>query len=226
MITVSKYGFPRKSEVLAKIARMIAKINLIYCFYFPQSGKMYFGQTEDFWHRMSGYRANLKCNNRFKDHQSKLFNALMKYDFNFTITIVAMNIDTDKLDDTETSYIAMFDSYKNGYNGTAGGKVLRGEDSPMWGKTHNSATRAQMSESRMGDPRPKSVEWCQEHSEKMKGDNNPKRIAAIQKYSEQGIDITTENILKVYQEENNNVAQTAQKIGCPEHTIKSVINRI
>jgi len=60
----------------------------------------------------------------------------------------------------------------------------------------------------------------------MKGDNNPKRIAAIQKYSEQGIDITTENILKVYQEENNNVAQTAQKIGCPEHTIKSVINRI
>jgi group I intron endonuclease len=224
MIIVSKYGFPRKTEVDAKIAKLIAKTNLIYCFYFPESEKMYFGQTEDFWHRMSGYRASIKSK-RFEKNHPKLSNALEKYDFNFTITIVAMNIDTDKLDDTETSYIAMFDSHKNGYNATAGGKVLRGEDSPMWGKTHTKETKAQMKASRMGDPRPKSEEWCQEHSEGMKGDKNHKRITAIQKYGEQGIDITTENILKVYQEENNNIARTAKKIGCSWHLVNSVINR-
>jgi group I intron endonuclease len=308
MITVSKYGFPRKTEVDAKIARMIAKINLIYCFYFPQSGKMYFGQTEDFWHRMSGYRANIKCK-RFEIHQPKLFNALMKYDFNFIITILAMNIDTDKLDDTETSYIEMFDTFNDGYNGTGGGKVLRGESHPMWGKKHNPNTIAQMKVSHLGDPRPKSKEWCQEQSEKMKGeqnpnyggvsiehnknmsiakldksiqyyesigvditpeniqkvlsmndnnmrktakeigctfalirrfcirnsislednmkgDNNPKRIASIQEHRERGIDITTENIQKVLAEENNNVAQTAKKIGCAWRVVKSFVDRI
>ena len=308
MITVSKYGFPKKTDVDAKIARMINNINLIYCFYFPQSEKMYFGQTEDFWHRMSGYRTSIKSKIFEKNHP-KLSNALAKYDFNFTITIVAMNIDTNKLDDTETAYIAMFDSYKNGYNGTAGGKVLRGEDNPMFGKKHTKETKAQMKKSRMGDPRPKSEEWCQEHSEmmkgeqnpnygglsdthkmnasiakidqsiqyyesigiditpeniqkvlcqnnnnmrqtaldigctqsvirrfcirnsisiedNMKGDNNPKRIESIQKHRERGIDITTENILKVYQEENNNIAQTARKIGCSWQVIKSAVVKI
>jgi prolyl-tRNA editing enzyme YbaK/EbsC (Cys-tRNA(Pro) deacylase) len=57
----------------------------------------------------------------------------------------------------------------------------------------------------------------------MKGDNNPKRIASIQEHRERGIDITTENILKVYQEESNNVAQTAKKIGCSWQVIKSVV---
>jgi group I intron endonuclease len=235
MITVSKSGFPRKSEVDAKIARMIAKINLIYCFYFPQSGKMYFGQTGDFWHRLSGYRTSIKSGNLEINHP-KLFNALMKYDFNFTITIVAMNIDTDKLDDTETSYIAMFDSYKDGYNGTAGGKVLRGEDNPMWGKTHNPTTRAQMSESRMGDPRPKSVEWCQEHSEAMKGEQNPnygglsvehkknlsiaKIDQSIQYYESIDIDITPENIQKVLNQNNNNMRKTALDIGCTQSVVR------
>jgi group I intron endonuclease len=235
MITVSKSGFPKKTDIDAKIVRMITKINLIYCFYFPQSEKLYFGQTDDFWHRMSGYRANLKCD-RFKEHQPKLFNALMKYNFNFTLTIVAMNIDTDKLDDTEISYIAMFDSYKNGYNGTAGGKVLRGEDNPMFGKKHTKETKAQMKASRMGDPRPKSEEWCQEHGEKMKGENNPNygglsiehkknmsvaRIdQSIQYYKSIGVDITPENIQNVLRMNDNNMRKTAQEIGCSPSLIR------
>lgn len=48
-----KTGFPKKNDIGAKIANMIDNINLIYCFYFPESDKMYFGQTENFWHRMS-----------------------------------------------------------------------------------------------------------------------------------------------------------------------------
>ena len=307
MITVSKCGFPMKSKIDAKIARLITN-NVIYCFYFPESEKMYFGQAKCFWTRMNSYRSSINCN-RLEKNQPKLFNALMDYEFKFTITIIAMNIDIDKLDDTEVSYISMFDSYKNGYNGTAGGKVLRGEDSPMWGKHHKPATIAQMQISRMGDPRPKSEQWCQEHSERMKGeqnpnygglsdthkknasiskieqsindykskgiditpeniqkvltqnnnnmrqtalyigctqavirrfcirnsiliednmkgDNNPKRIASIQEHRERGIDITTENIQKVLLEENNNIAQTAKKIGCAWRVINAFINRI
>jgi len=234
MITVSKYGFPRKTEIDAKITRMINK-NVIYCFYFPQSEKMYFGQAKNFWNRLSAYRTSIKSGN-LEINQPELFNAIIKYDYKFTITIVAMNIDTNKLDDTETSYIAMFDSYKDGYNGTAGGKVLRGEDSPMWGKKHTKETKAQMKASRMGDPRPKSEEWCQEHGEKMKGENNPNygglseehkknlRIAkidqSIQYYESIGIDITPENIQKVLIQNNNNMRQTALDIGCTQSVVR------
>jgi group I intron endonuclease len=235
MITVSKSGFPKKTDVDVKIARMINNINLIYCFYFPQSEKMYFGQTENFWHRMSGYRTNIKSK-RFKIHQPKLFNALMKYDLNFTITIVAMNIDTDKLDDAETSYIDMFDTFNDGYNATGGGKVMRGEKHPMWGKKHTKETKAQMKASRMGDPRPKSETWCQEHGEKMKGENNPnygglsvehkKNVSvaridqSIQYYKSIGVDITPENIQNVLRTTDNNMRKTAQKIGCSPSLIR------
>ncbi|AGE58037.1 GIY-YIG catalytic domain-containing endonuclease [Paramecium bursaria Chlorella virus NW665.2] len=229
MITVSKKGLPRKLEVNKKISRMIHKKNVIYCFYFPDSDKMYIGQTENFWTRMSAYRTSIKIG-RLESGQPKLYNAIHKYDYKFTITIMAIDVDTKDLDDTEVSYIEMFDTYKNGYNMTGGGKVLRGENNPMFGKTHTEATRAQQSASRMGDPRPKSEEWCQEHSEKMKGENNPnfgglsdehrKKVQnsmleiSIQKYKDIGIDVTDENINKVLEENNGNMRQTAIKIGC------------
>ena len=223
MITVSTAGFPRKSDVDDKVVRLIDNVRVIYCFYFPESDKMYIGQTESFWHRMSGYRTNIKCR-RLETHQPKLYNALMKYEFKFTTTIMALNV--VDLDDAEISYINMFDTFVNGYNSTGGGKVLRGEKSPMYGRKHTEETKAQMKASRMGDPRPKSIEWCQEHSERMKGDGNPKRIASIEKYRENGIDITTDTILQVYQENNNDVSETVRKIGCSWQIVKSVIDRI
>ncbi|APC25731.1 homing endonuclease [Only Syngen Nebraska virus 5] len=235
MITVSKKGFPRKLEVDKKISRMIHNKNLIYCFFFPVSGKMYFGQTQDFWHRMSGYRTSITMG-RLEEHQPKLYNAINKYDYTFTITIVAIDININELDDTETSYIEMFNSFKNGYNMTGGGKVLRGDKNPMFGKTHTDETRVQQSVSRMGDPRPKSEEWCQEHSEKMKGENNPnygglseehkhnlsisKIEKSVQKYKEIGIDVSEENINKVLLKNNGNMLQTSKDIGCTAALIR------
>jgi ActR/RegA family two-component response regulator len=185
---------------------------------------------------------------------------------------------------------------------------MRGENHPMWGKNHTPGSIAQISESRMGNPRPKSEEWCQEQSERMKGENNPnygglddehkknlsiakieqsiddykrigvditpeniqkvlgtndnnmrqtaleigctqavirrfcirnsisiednmkgdsnpKRIASIQEHHKRGIDITSENIQKVLIEENNNIAQTAKKIGCAWRVVKSFVDR-
>jgi len=224
MITVSKKGFPRKSEVDKKISRMIHNKNLIYCFFFPGSGKMYFGQTQNFWNRMSTYRTAIKSE-KLEKEQSKLYNAIHKYDYMFTVTVVAIDIHIDELDDVETSYIDMFDSFKNGYNMTGGGKVLRGDKSPMFGKTHTDETRAQMSESRMGDPRPKSEEWCQEHSEKMKGENNPRRIKSIQTHAQRGIDITLGNIKIVFEDQGYDLNKTAKQIGCALHIIKAVCER-
>jgi group I intron endonuclease len=224
MITIGKNYFPRKSDVDKKIAKLVHRKNVIYSLYFPDSDKMYIGQTEDFWHRMSGYRASIKIG-RLEANQSNLFDAIIKYDYKFTITIMAIDVDTKDLDDTEVSYIEMFDTYKNGYNMTGGGKVLRGEKSPMFGKKHSEETKKLMSESRMGDPRPKSEEWCQEHSEKMKGENNPKRIQSIREHAERGIDISADNIKKVFDEQDNNIAKTAKQIGCTLHIIKAVCRR-
>lgn len=116
-------------------------------------------------------------------------------------------------------------SHKNGYNGTAGGKVFRGEHNPMWGRKHTEETKAQMKASRMGDPRPKSEIWRRDHGEKMRGENNPKRITSILDHRERGIDITAENIRKVFLEENNNISQTAKKIGCSLNVIKSFVDK-
>ena len=228
MITVSKKGFPKKSEVDKKVARLISDRNVIYCLYFPESDKMYIGQTQDFWTRMSAYRASIKLG-RLEQNQEKLYNAIVKYDYKFTLTILAMNVKDEDLDDTETSYIDMFDTFKNGYNMTRGGKVLRGEDHPMHGKKHSEETRAQMSASRMGDPRPKTEEWRQNQSEFMKN-NNPtagglseehkQKVSAarieknIKNYTEKGIDISETNIRDVLERNNKNIRKTAQEIGC------------
>jgi len=224
MITVSKKGFPKKSEVDKKVARLVSDRNVIYCLYFPESDKMYIGQTQDFWHRMSGYRTGIKLG-RLEQNQEKLYNAIVKYDYKFTLTILAMNVKDEDLDDTETLYIEMFDTYENGYNMTRGGKVHRGENSPMYGKKHSEETRAQMSASRMGDPRPKTEEWCQIQSERMKGDNNPQRVRLIQEYAKRGIDITTDNIVRIWKECNEDIKMTANMIGCTIQMVKSIVHK-
>jgi group I intron endonuclease len=209
--------------------------NLIYCFYFPDSEKMYFGQTQNFWHRMGSYRASMKSD-ILKTNQPKLYNAINNYDYKFTIAVVAIDIDVSDLDDAEISYIEMFDSFKNGYNATGGGKVLRGEAHPMFGKFHTDAAKAQQSASRMGDPRPKSEEWCQEHSERMKGESNPNfggltdehkqkvqitmLAKSVQKYKDIGIDVSEENINKVLLKNNGNMLQTSKEIGCTSQLIR------
>lgn len=228
MITVSKNKFPKKSEVREQISRLISNKGVIYCLYFPRSEKMYIGQTNDFWHRMSCYRTNF-INGRMKKEQTKLFNALTCYDFKFTLSVLNYDIPVEELDEQEILYIEMFDTFKNGYNMTGGGKVLRGEMNPMYGKKHSEETKTLMSEKRMGDPRPKSEEWRLIQSEFMKN-NNPnsdglseehkQRVSAtkieknIQKYAENDIDISYENICNVLKKNHNNIRKTSADIGC------------
>jgi group I intron endonuclease len=104
MITISTQGFVKKNDVSKRLGNIVHRKNCIYSFYFKESEKMYIGQTEDFWHRMSGYRTSIKSG-RLKEHQPKLYNAIDKYGYNFTIIILCL--EPDNLDDTETSYIEM-----------------------------------------------------------------------------------------------------------------------
>lgn len=150
MIIVAKYKFPKKSEVSEEILRLIGEnTSAIYCLYFSRSAKMYFGQTTNFWDRMRKYRAKFKSG-KLKD-QPKLYNALKKYGFEFTLFIMKYDVPVEELDDLETSYIAEFDTFKNGYNSTPGGKVLRGKYHPNFGRKHSDESKEKMSQAMSGE---------------------------------------------------------------------------
>lgn len=87
----------------------------IYIIISPNNS-IYIGQTTNFKKRKSRYR-NLSCK-----QQPKLYNSLMKYGFdNHLITIIEDNINKNLLNDVETDYIKLYDSFNNGMNLTSGG---------------------------------------------------------------------------------------------------------
>jgi len=236
MIVVAENSyFPKKLDVDKSIHTTIDKTGVIYCLFFPESGKRYIGQCEDFWHRMSSYRAAIKSG-ILAVHQAKLYNAIACYEYKFTTIVIEYGIPLEKLDEYETKYVELYDTFRNGYNMTGGGKVLRGEANPMFGKKHKQESKEQISKSRMGDPRPKTEEWCQEHSKTMSGENNPnfggvteehkkmmsvaKIKKSIEKYADAGIDISEENIRDVLAKNNNNMRKTAQDLGCSEPLVQ------
>ena len=80
------------------------------------SNSVYIGQTTNFKKRKSRYK-NLSCK-----QQPNLYNSLMKYGFdNHLFVIIEDNIDRNLLNDVETYYISLYDSFNNGMNLTSGG---------------------------------------------------------------------------------------------------------
>ena len=58
----------------------------------------------------------------YKGSNIPLYNAVKKYGWNsFTVEIIEDDIPNNLIDEKERYYIKLFDSYKNGYNGTLGG---------------------------------------------------------------------------------------------------------
>jgi group I intron endonuclease len=115
---------------LSKFSKnVVKKCNVIYGLSFP-NGKWYVGQSESFWEN----RFNVYKNNTCKT-QIKLTRALKKYKWeDISLMIFDYNFDIKDIDDKEIFYISQLNSYKNGYNCSKGGKVLRGENNPMYGK--------------------------------------------------------------------------------------------
>ena len=83
------------------------------------NNKCYIGQAKDITERWKVHRRP----STWKDNSNKiLYKAFKKYGIeNFTFEIIK-ECNVDELDRLEIYYIAEFDSYKNGYNGTLGGK--------------------------------------------------------------------------------------------------------
>lgn len=90
------------------------KYGLIYCYTYKPTGEKYIGQTINFAKRqkehLNEYRTNLKFHNLLRKHYE-----------DFLIEILESNIEIINLNDREQYYIALFDTYNNGFNLTKGG---------------------------------------------------------------------------------------------------------
>lgn len=84
------------------------------------NGKVYIGQTVmDIEER---FKLHLKPSTIKKRSNYKIYNAMSKYGVEkFYIELLEDNIPLENLDRKEIEYIALYDSYKNGYNSTSGG---------------------------------------------------------------------------------------------------------
>lgn len=84
------------------------------------NGLVYIGQTK--YKAIDRYNAHM---NTYKN--TKFYNSIHKYgQENFKLEILEDNVPNDKLDELEIHYIALYDSYYNGYNETIGGNGTRG----------------------------------------------------------------------------------------------------
>ena len=106
---------------------------LIYIIRNTVNDKVYIGQTTmDIKTRFKGHLKAAKYNDK---HTRKLYNAINKYGKdNFYYEILEKRIPITALDEKEINYIKKYDSYKNGYNSTAGG------DSPLIYKLEDQET--------------------------------------------------------------------------------------
>ena len=93
-----------------------------YCIYIHKNkinNKVYVGQTcqkpEQRWRKGEGYKT---CN--------QFYTAIKKYGWdNFEHIILEKNLSLEEANEKEAYYINYYDSYKNGYNATLGGKNIQ-----------------------------------------------------------------------------------------------------
>jgi group I intron endonuclease len=141
-------GLSLKSQLSTFAKKIVSKnCGVIYGLYFP-SGKWYVGQSIHFWrNRFYSYK-----NNNVSKGQIKLQNALNFYDWNdISIVILKYDVEHQDLDDTERYFISKMNSFHNGYNSTEGGKTLRGESHPCFGKKKSEKTKRLIGNANKGD---------------------------------------------------------------------------
>lgn len=98
-----------------------------------------------------------------KETNSKFHNAIRKYgreNFNWQILKKCVIDDIDK---EEIRFIEKFGTISNGYNIAVGGKVLRGKDSPQYGKPLSKETKDKLSKALSG---PNNPMYGKTHSER------------------------------------------------------------
>lgn len=93
---------------------------VIYCYYCISTGKKYIGQTSNEEKRKKEHIR------KSKNKRNKFYNAVRKYGWENFIYGVIEECDISLLNDKEIFYVNFYDSHKNGYNSTEGGKGVRG----------------------------------------------------------------------------------------------------
>lgn len=106
------------------------------------SGRCYVGQSNNPKHRISTHYSLLKHNTHKNEYLQKAWNKYGKS--SFYSEIIENGILKKDADERERYWIAYFDSYKNGFNGTIGGYGTGGKPSPCeWnGIRYGSITEA------------------------------------------------------------------------------------
>lgn len=165
------------------------------------NGLKYVGQSIDVISRWSAH-----C----RDSEIAIDKAIQKYGVeNFKIEIIEENVPENELDEREIYWIDFYNTYKGkGYNQDAGGKVMRGqynpmygkrgEKSPWWGRKHTKKTREKISNN---------------HADVSKN-NNPKA-----KITEK----LGEKIYKEYRNTNIKLKELANKYNLGLTTVKRVV---
>lgn len=142
------------------------------------NGLVYIGQTK--YNAINRYNAHM---NTYKN--TRFYNSIHKYGSkNFILEILEDNVPVDKLDEREIYYIALYDSYHNGYNETIGGNGtigyhFTGEDrkkksnsmKKAWKNPNIPLTSKERNEkiSKANKGRPKSIEHRNKLSKLAKG---------------------------------------------------------
>jgi group I intron endonuclease len=112
----------------------------IYCFENKITSSLYVGQSTNLERRIKQHIRDLKAN---RDYSSILQRAWIKYgEENFEIKILDICTE-DKLDEKEIYYIKKMNSLSssNGYNISSGGGVMRGINSPNYGRKSSEETK-------------------------------------------------------------------------------------
>jgi group I intron endonuclease len=99
------------------------EIGYIYTITNKVSGKVYVGQAVDYNKRWWKHRSELRGNYHKNQHLQRSYNKHGEEAFEYA---VVATVPIEELDSAETAYIAQYDSFKNGYNGTLGGDGIRG----------------------------------------------------------------------------------------------------
>jgi group I intron endonuclease len=98
---------------------------VIYCYHCIPTGKKYIGQTDNEKRRNYEHRYQAKTDKKF-GYNCKFYNAVRKYGWDSFVYGVIEEFDISLLEEKEIFFIEKYDTYRNGYNTTFGGKTTRG----------------------------------------------------------------------------------------------------